>query len=202
MTTSKLAEWGDCVDDKLSMLFVFVESGGIFAPLIFIFFHLLRQFIFIPAAVVCIGGGILFGTVFGTLYSIIGLTLLSLLFYICFTKMPRVSMRLSRLKIKWFGPYRNFTIPQISILRLIPFVHYQLLNFCLYERKRSFKEYAKGAFLTNIPLAFFYTVFGEFISRFTPTMIVIILFALSVLVYLLREKKTVINWHKFFKAHA
>jgi uncharacterized membrane protein YdjX (TVP38/TMEM64 family) len=91
-------------------------------------------------------------------------------------------------------------VGQIAVLRLIPFVHYQLLNFCLFERNKHVQSFVKGSFLTTLPLAFFYTVFGEFISTFTPTMIVIILFALSVLVYLLREKMTVIKWREFFKA--
>ncbi|UII55129.1 VTT domain-containing protein [Cytobacillus spongiae] len=188
------------MDEQFSMLFVLVEAGGILAPILFILVHFLRQFLFIPVAIICIAGGVLFGTVFGTVYSLFGLMLSSLLFFMLIHRMPKTHQKLSTIKKRWFGEYRNLTVAQIAILRLIPFVHYHLLSFCLLERKKSFKEYMKGSWLTNFPLAFFYTTFGEFISRFTPTILVIILFSLSILVYLLREKMAVIKWNEFFNA--
>ncbi|WP_075982522.1 TVP38/TMEM64 family protein [Bacillus massilinigeriensis] len=190
------------MDEQLAMLFVIVKAGGIFAPIAFIFFHFVRQFLFIPVSVICIAGGVLFGTIAGTFYSLIGLLFSSFLFYFIVNRMPKTYERLSKIKRKWFGEYRNLTVGQIAILRLIPFIHYHLLSFCLIERKKSLKQYMKASFITNIPLALFYTVFGEFISRFTPTLIIIILFSLSVLVYILREKVTIIKWKEFFKATA
>lgn len=187
------------MDEQLTMVFVLVESVGILAPLAFILFHLLRQFLFLPVVIVCIAGGVLFGTVLGTLYSVIGLMLVSIMFYFVVNRMPKTYEKLSKVKEKWFGRYRNLTVSQIAILRLIPFIHFHLMNFCLLQRKKSFKDYVWGAFYSNLPLAFFYTIFGQFISRFTPTMIIIILFALTVLVYLLREKMAVIRWKEFFK---
>lgn len=187
------------MNEQLSMVFIIVESVGFLAPLAFIFFHLVRQFLFLPVAIVCIAGGVLFGTVLGTIYSIIGLMLVSITFYFVIKRMPKTFEKLSKIKIKWFGEYRNLTVSQIAILRLIPFIHFHLMNFCLMQRKKSFKEFVWGSFYSNLPLAFFYTIFGQFISRFTPTMIIVILFALTVLVYLLREKMAVIRWKEFFK---
>lgn len=187
------------MEEQLSLLFVMVEVGGILAPLVFIFFHTLRQFLFIPPILVCIAGGILFGVTFGTIYSIIGLTINCLFFYFIIQRLPKMHRKISRLKQRWFGEYRNLTLGQITVLRLIPIFHYHLLNFCLLEKKKSFKAYIKGAFLSNIPLAFFYTIFGQFISQFSLTMIVILLFALGILVYILREKMTIIKWNDFFK---
>ncbi|MEI5905511.1 VTT domain-containing protein [Bacillus spongiae] len=187
------------MDSKTMLLFSFVETWGILAPLAFILFHVLRQFLFIPVILVCMAGGVLFGSLLGTLYSIIGLTLLSSLFFIGIHKFPKFYEKLLLMKNKWFGPHARLTVGQITVLRLIPFVHYQLLNVCLMERRKGFKEYVKSSFLTNLPLAFFYTVFGEFISEFTPSMIVLILLALGVLLYVLREKVTVMKWKEFFQ---
>lgn len=198
----KSVKEGDRMDEQLQLMFIFVESVGILAPLAFIFFHLLRQFLFIPVAVVCVAGGVLFGTVLGTVYSLLGLMMVSILFFFVVNRMPKTYEKLAKIKEKWFGPYRNLTVSQIAILRLIPFVHFHLMNFCLLQRKKSFKEYVWGSFYSNLPLAFFYTIFGQFLSRFTPTMILVILFALTVLVYLLREKMAVIKWGEFFKATA
>ncbi|GKU81526.1 TVP38/TMEM64 family protein [Niallia sp. NCCP-28] len=187
------------MDEQLSMLFVMIELGGIFAPIAFILFHTLRQVIFIPPMIVCIAGGILFGVTLGTIYSIIGLTINCLFFYFVIKKMPKTHRKLSLLKKRWFGEYRNLTVGQVTVLRLIPFIHYHLLNFCLLEKRQGLKDYLKYATITNIPLAFFYTIFGQFISQFSPTMMIVILFALCILVYVLREKITIIKWKEFFK---
>ncbi|WP_338470460.1 VTT domain-containing protein [Niallia sp. XMNu-256] len=189
---------GERMGDGLSLLFILVEAGGLLAPIAFIFFHFFRQFLFIPVTLVCMTGGILFGAVLGTVYSLVGLMLCSLGFYFLIGKLPKMHNKLSNLKRKWFGEYRNLTVTQTAILRLIPFIHYHLLNFCLIEKDKNYQAYLKNSFITNLPLAFFYSVFGEFISGFTPELIVIILFSLFILTYLFREKMAVIKWADFF----
>lgn len=187
------------MNEDLSLLLIMVEAGGILAPIAFILFHLLRSFLFIPVSVVVIAGGILFGTLLGTIYSVIGLTGVSIFFYVFIDRMPKTQERIIKIKNRWFGEYRNLTVGQIAILRLIPFVHYHLLSFCLKQRKPKFKDYLKASLLTNIPIAFFCTIFGEYISTFTPAVIGVFLFSLTILVYLLREKQNVIKWTEFFK---
>ncbi|MDQ0220107.1 TVP38/TMEM64 family protein [Peribacillus cavernae] len=186
------------MNEELSFIVGFIGASSILAPFIFVTLHLLRQFLFIPVAIICISGGILFGPAAGTIYSILGLTLSSLLFYLVIRKFPKTMERLLKLKNKLFGR-RNLNVGQITVLRLIPFVHYHLLSLCLMEKKQGLKNFAYYSFLTNIPLAFFYTVFGSYISEFSPTMIVILLFSLTVLLYLMREKYTVITWKEFFQ---
>ncbi len=186
------------MDESLSILFVMVEVGGVLAPIIFIFFHIFRQFLFIPVSLVCMAGGMLFGSVFGTIFSLLGLLLSSICFYFVIRKLPKTSEKLSKLRRKWFGEYRNITVAQSAILRLIPFIHFHLLNFCLLEKNRSFNAYLKSSVISNLPLAFFYSVFGQFIREFTPPLIAIILFSLILLAYLFRERVTVIKWEKFF----
>jgi uncharacterized membrane protein YdjX (TVP38/TMEM64 family) len=198
--TRKINTRGACeMNEDLSLLLIMVEAGGIFAPIAFILFHLLRSFLFIPVSVVIIAGGVLFGTVWGTIYSIIGLMGVSIFFYAFIDRMPKTQNRIIKIKNRWFGEYRNLTVGQIAILRLIPFVHYHLLSFCLKQRKPKFKEYMKASLITNIPIAFFCTIFGEYISSFTPTFIFITLLVLTGLVYILREKQNVIKWKEFFK---
>lgn len=187
------------MNEELSLLFVLVEAGGFFAPLAFVLFHLLRSFLFIPVSVIVIAGGVLFGTMWGTLYSVIGLMGVSIFFFVFIDRLPKTQERLVKIKKRWFGEYRNLTVGQIAILRIIPFVHYHLLSFCLMQRKRHFKEYMKASLITNIPIAFFYTIFGEYITRFSPSVIVLFLIAITSLVYLLREKQNVIKWRVFFK---
>jgi uncharacterized membrane protein YdjX (TVP38/TMEM64 family) len=188
------------MNEDMSLLFVLIEAGGFFAPLAFILFHLLRSFLFIPVPVVLISGGVLFGTLWGSLYSVIGLMGVSLFFYIFIERMPKTQERLVKIKVRWFGEYRNLTVGQIAILRLIPFVHYHLLSFCLKQKTPLFKDYMKASLLTNVPMAILYTSFGEYIRYFTPSIIILFLLVLTALVYFFREKQNAIKWREFFKA--
>ncbi|MEG9297088.1 VTT domain-containing protein [Mangrovibacillus sp. Mu-81] len=186
------------MDDRLVAAFAIMEASGYIAPVLFILFHVLRQFLFIPVALVCMAGGILFGSLLGTVYSLIGLTLLSIIFYFAIKSFTSFYERLLRLKEKWFGKSADLTTGQIAVLRMIPFIHYQLLNLCLMQKNPQFKPYVRATIISNIPLAFFYTVFGQYIKQFSPPILIMILLALVVLFYLLREKVRVIGWNEFF----
>ena len=52
-----------------------IDSNQMIAPVLFIAFHIIRPFLFIPVAFICITGGLLFGMTYGVVYSLIGVTL-------------------------------------------------------------------------------------------------------------------------------
>ncbi|HLR67163.1 TVP38/TMEM64 family protein [Virgibacillus alimentarius] len=180
-------------------LMAYIELGGLFAPILFISFHLLRPLFFIPVVFICISGGVLFGTVAGTIYSIIGITLSSIIFYGVIRWMPKTLDKLLSLKTKLIGEQSKFTMSQIALLRLIPFIHFHLLSICLIEISRSFKDYMKSSLLSNIPLAFVYTSIGKWISNLSPLHVFIFLAVLLSLIYILRRKEINIKWEDFFQ---
>ncbi|WAA10192.1 TVP38/TMEM64 family protein [Fervidibacillus albus] len=188
------------MNEQADYVLSFLEMSGIFAPIAFIVFHTLRPFLFIPVVVVCLAGGLLFGTVFGSVFSLVGLTLSSFVLYLLLILFPGVTNKLSSIKQRWFGPYTKFTPGQITVLKLIPFIHFQLLSFCLFEHRKNFSEYATLSFLTNIPVVIFYTTFGQFLKQFTPFIILLILLALTVFIIVFRERMVVIKWNEFFKS--
>nr|WP_308436503.1 VTT domain-containing protein [Virgibacillus salexigens] len=111
-------------------LMAVIETGGLFAPLLFISFHLLRPLFFLPVVFICISGGILFGAVAGTVYSLIGITLSSIIFYMIVNKMPKSVKRFTKLKSRLIGKESVLTTSQIALLRLVPFIcHYVFLKF-------------------------------------------------------------------------
>jgi len=179
-------------------LFMIVETGGYFAPLLFIIFHLLRPLFFLPVVFICISGGILFGTVAGTIYSIIGITLSSALFYGVIQKMPQTMNRFTKLKGKLLGQHTSFTTSQITILRLVPFIHFHLLSLCLFESSDGFKEYTKVSFMSSVPLAMVYTTVGKWLSNLSPFHLFIALCVILPLIYLIRTKEITIKWNDFF----
>lgn len=176
----------------------YVELGGLFAPLLFICFHLLRPLFFIPVVFICISGGIFFGPIAGSFYSLIGITISSILFYWIYLKMPNGLNRILRLKKRFFGEHRELTKAQIVLLRLVPFIHFHLLSLCLIEISSNFKEYTKASLLTNIPLAFVYTSIGGTIANLSPYTISVLMALLLVFLYLLRRKEIIIKWEDFF----
>ncbi|WP_077327376.1 TVP38/TMEM64 family protein [Virgibacillus siamensis] len=180
-------------------LLALIETGGFFAPLLFISCHLLRPLFFLPVVLICISGGVLFGTVAGTVYSVIGITLSSLLFYGVIRWMPGTLNRLLCLKQKIIGSHSELTTPQIALLRLIPFIHFHLLSLCLFEISVGFKDYMKSSLLSNIPLALVYTSIGKWISGLSPLYILVSLAILLPLIYLLRRKEIIIKWNDFFQ---
>ncbi|QSS99186.1 TVP38/TMEM64 family protein [Pontibacillus sp. ALD_SL1] len=179
-----------------------LEASGFFAPLLFISFHLLRPLLFLPVAFICISGGILFGAVTGSIYSVIGVTLSSLLFYKMSQWMPKTLQKLVKLKHKLFGKHSSFSTSQIALLRLVPFIHFHLISLCIIEMSQGFKDYMKTSFYSNIPLAVVYTSVGQWISRLSPFVMAGFLLMLLTFIYLLRRKEIVIKWDDFFQAGA
>ncbi|MFS0751220.1 TVP38/TMEM64 family protein [Oceanobacillus sp. 1P07AA] len=182
-------------------LFSIVEMGGVLSPLLFIIFHLFRPLLFLPVVFICISGGVLFGPVAGTIYSIIGITLSSLLFYGLMGWTPKSVQRLIGVKQKLLGKHAELTKSQITLLRLVPFIHFHLLSLCLIEISNGFKDYARSSLFSSIPLAMVYTSIGGWISNLNPMFIGILLVALLPMLYLLRRKEIIIKWQEFFSVH-
>lgn len=175
-----------------------IETTGFFAPLVFILFHIIRQFLLIPVAIVCLAGGILFGTLPGSLYSVIGLTCASITFYFFSKLFPIFINRFVKMKEKWLGAYTNLSIMQIIILRVIPFVNFSLISLCILDKTKTFRRYTKVSFLTHIPSTLCFTCLGASIQTLSPLLIAGIVMMLLALIYFFREKQAFIKWSDFF----
>lgn len=176
------------MDEKLEVLFIVIENHWLLASLGFLLFHILRQILFIPVIIICIAGGALFGGLLGSIYSIIGLTLSSLFFYWLYQQFPKFFARILAMKERVFGNRANFSVAQITVMRLIPFIHFHLLSLCLIETTKSFPKYAKASLICNIPLAIIYTIFGQVITEFSPKTMIVVLVVLFLTMLIMRKK--------------
>ncbi|MGM8215559.1 TVP38/TMEM64 family protein [Bacillaceae bacterium W0354] len=176
-----------------------LDSTAYVAPMLFIFFHIIRPFLFIPVAFICITGGLIFGITYGALYSLIGVSLSSIIFYFFIRHIPSLFKRFSRLREKMFGKHSRLSVPQVVLLRVTPFIHFHLVSLCLIEMTRSFKEYARLSIITNVPLAVLYTSFGQWFQKLHFQHVLIVLGTILVLFYLLRTKEIVMKWEDFFQ---
>jgi len=175
-----------------------IQTTGFFAPLFFVCFHIIRQFLFIPVAVVCVAGGLLFGTFFGSILSIIGLTCASLTFYLFSKVFPSLIERFVGMKVRWLGAYTSLSTIQIILLRMIPFVNFSLISLCIFEKTKTLGRYTKLSFITHIPSATFFTFLGAAIHNLSPVLIAAFMIGLLLLTYLFREKQVFIKWSDFF----
>ncbi|RWZ59820.1 TVP38/TMEM64 family protein [Halobacillus fulvus] len=176
-----------------------LEHQEAWAPLLFIAIHLLRPFFFLPVMLVCITGGVLFGPIAGTAYSVIGTMLSSLLFYKTIRFLPSVLKKLRGLKGKWLKRHSDLTVQQVAILRLIPFIHFHLLSYCLLEISADFKEYAKSSLFANFPLAVVYTSIGQWLTLFSVPVMLLLSSLLVLLCFMIRKKCEVVLWRDFFQ---
>jgi len=179
-----------------------IQLSGFWGPMLFIFLHIIRPILFLPVIFVCLLGTIVFGSIASPIYSLIGMTLSCLIFYSMGKTFPKTFQKVAKLKDNVFGNRLQFTAFQIACLRLIPFIHFHLLTYCLYEMTVNFKEYVRMSIFTNIPFVLLYSVVGEWFLQFTYIqMAVFLIFCIS-LFYMFRKKEWHMSWSDFFKAEA
>ncbi|WP_082233635.1 TVP38/TMEM64 family protein [Halobacillus massiliensis] len=187
------------MSEASATLLTWIEHQGYWAPLLFIVIHLLRPFLFLPVILLCITGGILFGPIAGTAYSVIGTVLSSILFYRMTHMLPSGFKKLQILYKKWMKKKSRLTVKQVAILRLIPFIHFHFLSYCLIQITADFKDYMKSSVVTNFPLAFIYTSMGQWITLLSLPVMILSSCLLLVLCFFIRKKSEVFLWNDFFQ---
>ncbi len=138
----------------------FVNTFGAFAPLIHIFAYSLVTIFLFPGTIMTFIGAILFGTVNGTIFNIIGATIgASLCFlvarYLGHDFVAKLHGKKSMHKEATFSKKHGFST--VFIARLVPVVPFNVLNFGSGLTKISFKDYVSATFLGLIPGTFIYT---------------------------------------------
>lgn len=103
--------------------------------------------------------------------------------------MPFLTNRLMKMKSKIKTNDKQLTVGQITILRLIPFIHYHLLSFLLYESTDDFQSYVSASFYTVIPMSVVYTTIGQSVINFSPLVSLILLASLTTLLLFISRKK-------------
>jgi uncharacterized membrane protein YdjX (TVP38/TMEM64 family) len=187
--------------ETANAILAWLEHQEAWAPLLFIGIHLLRPFLFLPVMLVCITGGVLFGPIAGSAYSVIGTMLSSLLFYRTIRLVPSGLKKLKSLKERWLKKHSNLTVKQVAVLRLVPFIHFHLLSYCLLEISADFKEYTKSSLFANLPLAVVYTSVGQWITLLSIPMMVLFSGALIGFSFMIRNKYEVFLWRDFFQTN-
>lgn len=152
--------WRDRFD--VAALQTWVESAGSAAPLVFIALYAAATVLFLPGSVITLAGGVLFGPVWGTLWSLAGATLGAALAFLIARYLGgdwiarRAGPRLSRLNDGVAAEGWRF----IAFVRLVPLFPFNLLNYALGLTRIAFLPYVLASALFMLPGALAFTWLG------------------------------------------
>jgi len=175
------------------------DTGWFVAPLIYLLIHFIRPIIFIPVILLFIAAGLIFGIIPGVFLSLFGIMLSSAQFYGLTKLMPSMTKRLVRMKKKVIGAERHVTTEQIAVLRLMPFVHFHLLSFIIYEQTTTFKQYMEESFYSSVMMVVIYTIIGQTITELSPLSVAMLSILLIPLIYFLRKEENIHRIKQFLR---
>lgn len=165
------------------------------APVLFIFIYAVRPLILFPASVLSLTGGLAFGPVWGTVYTIVGATIGAVLsFWLArFLGNKLVS---TRSKEKWGKLEKQLQqkgFIYILLLRLIPIFPFDLISYGAGVAKVNFTAFLFGTLLGIIPGTFAYNFLGSSFLHEKKSYIVtaVVVFVLVTLIPLVLKKRVV-----------
>ncbi|EKS4342816.1 TVP38/TMEM64 family protein [Clostridium sporogenes] len=175
----------------------YVNSYGAIAPIIYIILFTLVPLTLFPDSILAIAGGMAFGMVEGSIYTIIGAVCgASLSFYIARVLGRNVVEKLVKGKGKWFedGVEKNGFLV-VFILRLIPLVPFDIISYGAGLSKIKFKDFILATTVGIIPGILVFINLGDKALNIKSKQFVIsiVLLVLLCLVSFIMKKKLSFN---------
>lgn len=181
----------------------YIDNFGYLAPLIYILCFTFLPMAFFPVPVLALAGGLLFGFIPGTIYTMIGATLNSAIMFFMAKALAKdavTSLLQKKLPEKWSDFLVNLDDKKgfgvIFILRLIPAIPYNLINYGAGLTSIKFSNYMLATFLGILPgTLVFLNIGNQALNIHDPAFIVsiILLILLTVFSLILGKKIGKIN---------
>jgi uncharacterized membrane protein YdjX (TVP38/TMEM64 family) len=172
-----------------------ILSFGWAAPVLFILIYAVRPLILFPASILSLTGGLAFGPVWGTVYTIVGATMGAVLsFWLArFLGNKFVRIRLKENWDKFEKQLQQKGFIYILLLRLIPIFPFDLISYGAGVSKVSFSAFLFGTLLGIIPGTFAYNFLGSsFLQEKTSYIIIAaVVFVLVTLIPFFLKKRVV-----------
>lgn len=172
-----------------------ILSFGVLAPIVYIVIYTIRPLIFFPASVLSIAGGLAFGSLFGTIYTVLGATSGAVLSFLVARKLGK-----SIANKDWQGKGRKIQEQlekngffYVLFFRFVPIFNFDLISYSAGLSKVKFSSFLFGTLIGIIPGTFAYNFLGSSLVSGDPLIIgaaVIVFILLSVIPILVRKKYT------------
>lgn len=134
----------------LHSLLIWVKNLGVLGPVVFIALYILATLLFVPGSILTIGGGVLFGVVWGSIYVVISATLGASLAFLIGRYLLRawVAQQIQRnAKFKAVDQAVGKQGWKIVLLtRLSPLFPFNFLNYAFGVTQVFLKDYVLGSF--------------------------------------------------------
>ncbi|MCF6137424.1 TVP38/TMEM64 family protein [Pseudalkalibacillus berkeleyi] len=166
---------------------------GIFAPIIYMLFYTVRPLIFFPASILSITGGLAFGPLFGTIYTVLGATAGALVSFIIARKLGK---NVANKEWKGRGKAIQSQLEKngffyVLLFRFIPLFNFDLISYTAGVSKVRFRDFFIGTLIGIIPGTFAYNFLGSSLVSGDPKIILfaIIVFAILTVIPMWVRKK-------------
>jgi uncharacterized membrane protein YdjX (TVP38/TMEM64 family)/Fe-S oxidoreductase len=165
-----------------------IGNHSVLTPIIYLLIYTIAPTLFLPGLPITIAGGILFGPLWGVVYSITGSSLGACLAFLVSRYIARDWVE-SRLKgPRWLRldhGVQNHGWKVVAFTRLIPLFPFNLLNYALGLTKIKFTHYALATFLFMLPACIAFVVFSSSLldvlrGRISPAFVAGLLLIVSV----------------------
>ena len=138
------------------------ERSGLMAPVVFMMGYALATVLFLPGSILTIAGGLLFGPVAGTLYSLTGATLGATLAFLVarYLAADWVARRTEGRLADFIRGVAAEGWRFVAFVRLMPLLPFNALNYALGLTRIPLWQYVVASYLAMLPGAAAYTYIG------------------------------------------
>ncbi|WP_270182227.1 TVP38/TMEM64 family protein [Alkalihalobacillus sp. CinArs1] len=181
------------LDFRVNDIRDWILSFGVLAPIVYIVIYTIRPLIFFPASVLSIAGGLAFGSLFGTFYTVLGATSGAVLSFVVARTLGK-----SIANKDWQGKGRKLQEQlekngffYVLFFRFVPLFNFDLISYSAGLSKVKFSSFLFGTLIGIIPGTFAYNFLGSSLVSGDPLVIasaVIVFLILSVIPILIRNK--------------
>lgn len=184
----------------LSHLFFQIQPGfireailslGVFAPIVYIILYALRPLILFPASVLSIAGGLAFGPVWGTIYTLIGASASGMTAFFLSRRFGTKVVKLDSQREKFRQQMENNGFLYVLILRLIPIFNFDLISYLAGLTSIRWIPFLLATAVGILPGTFAYNFLGSSFAsanKWILAIAILVFGLLTIIPFLLRKK--------------
>jgi uncharacterized membrane protein YdjX (TVP38/TMEM64 family) len=152
------------MQDLLQGILTWVQGLGAIAPVAFILIYNIATVLLIPGSILTLGGGVLFGLVWGSIYVLVAATLGATIAFLIGRYFTQTWVKQQLNKYPKFAAIETAVAKEgfkiVLLTRLSPLFPFNLLNYAFGITQVSLKDYVLGS-IGMIPGTILYVYFGS-----------------------------------------
>ncbi|MGB3512558.1 MAG: TVP38/TMEM64 family protein [Microcoleaceae cyanobacterium] len=155
------------IPEILRSILIWIESLGLWSPVTFVIIYNVATLLFIPGSVLTLGGGVIFGVIWGSIYVFIASTLGATIAFMVGRYISRDWICKQFERHPKFKAIDRAVVTQglkiVFLTRLCPLFPFNLLNYAFGVMQVSLKDYILGS-IGMIPGTIMYVYIGSFVG--------------------------------------